>query len=1027
MSPQISQPFEPIGKIPIGGQITNRMPIAIERIVSLTDARVTLQKQGVGYIEDLLWMSANGLSPTDMAKNLGVGETVVTEALEQAAQLVGSEVISRIETLTNNRPQLGVFSPSQQEKMAGRIKGLPREKQFISSDDLLKRLSDLKGATVTPTAIDHRSQMSPVRDQGGRGTCTAFAATALREYFENIRTGRGQLHDFSEEFTYWLSRRDSNIGGDGYGTGAAANHYVTTGGCLETDWPYDGRFVFLNVTHLPVPTQAIDGSSWYKMDAIEDLPDRDVQAIKDCLTSGKVAAISTPVYWAYWNGLTGVITMPPDNILCDGWHGVCVVGWYDDTNAPGGGYLIFKNSWGMTSASNSPLGAEYRGYYLMPYQYYEKLTGDTVTFRDKSATSPMQWQAEYFKNEGLEGIPDKVEYIDNIDFNWGGNGPFNQAVQLNPPLTHIPSSTPVPAPVPAPVQTDNFSVRWTRIQRFKPGWYRFWAEADDGIRVWVDDHLLINDWRLGASRKLLSDLKLTAGDHLLRVEYFEHGGGAIARFGFDSIPWSTEYFASSDLTGTAYARLSEADLDLKWCHQPPYGVNTWNFSLRSQGTIRFPESGFYRFRTNSTGGVRVKLDGVIVFDTWTAIGGEALSTPVNITAGDHKVVLEFKNTSTNRKASVKLDWFEDVWRTEFYNNRNLDGLPILRRTDATLNFNWGTNTPDPVVNTDNFSARFTRTICVTAGYYTFSARSDDELRVTVDGRRIIETRINTYPSALSADVYLSDGTHNICVEFCEYGGDAVCQVNWERVAWMAQYFPNTDLAGTPVMRTDNDLHFDWGTDGAGVPGIPADNFSVRWMRTMFLAPGRYRCLLRSDDGVRFYVDDALLISRWRDQGNSPNVCEFDTIGGNVKFVIEYYDRTGAASISFDMTQVGWLGEYYPNKDLSGVPSFYRIDPDINFDWSLSPPDPRLQGDNFSVRWRRTLKLPIGRYRLKTTTDDGIRVWVDGRLVIDQWRDLPLVESSVLLDLVGRPHDVVVEYHEHQASATCRVTWERQVG
>jgi hypothetical protein len=84
---------------------------------------------------------------------------------------------------------------------------------------------------------------------------------------------------------------------------------------------------------------------------------------------------------------------------------------------------------------------------------------------------------------------------------------------------------------------------------------------------------------------------------------------------------------------------------------------------------------------------------------------------------------------------------------------------------------------------------------------------------------------------------------------------------------------------------------------------------------------------------------------------------------------------------------------------------------------------RLPRDNFSVRWTRTVYLESGLYRFTTTTDDGVRLWVDGHLLIDVWVDQPPRSHSGTIHVSG---DVPIrmEYYENGGGAMARLTWKR---
>jgi hypothetical protein len=85
--------------------------------------------------------------------------------------------------------------------------------------------------------------------------------------------------------------------------------------------------------------------------------------------------------------------------------------------------------------------------------------------------------------------------------------------------------------LPGGVGPDNFSVLWTGQFFFKDKTYIFEAEADDGIRIWLDGHLIINEWRLQEEAKRYRAIRsLKNGIHAIKIEYFNSSGKAVAKF-----------------------------------------------------------------------------------------------------------------------------------------------------------------------------------------------------------------------------------------------------------------------------------------------------------------------------------------------------------------------------------------------------------------------------------------------------------------------------------------------------------------
>jgi PKD repeat protein len=120
----------------------------------------------------------------------------------------------------------------------------------------------------------------------------------------------------------------------------------------------------------------------------------------------------------------------------------------------------------------------------------------------------------------------------------------------------------------------------------------------------------------------------------------------------------------------------------------------------------------------------------------------------------------------------------------------------------------------------------------------------------------------------------------------------------------------------------------------------------------------------------------------------------------------------------------WRGEYYSNPTLAGAPVLVRNDVAISFNWGYNAPASGLPADNFSARWSRSLNMPGGLYRIYIQADDGVRLWVDGRLIIDEWHDSSPVTyvDDVRFD-PGR-HDFRIEYYERSGGAQIDLYWQR---
>ena len=163
-------------------------------------------------------------------------------------------------------------------------------------------------------------------------------------------------------------------------------------------------------------------------------------------------------------------------------------------------------------------------------------------------TSFSDWKAEYYNYDLNANDSDNAPTIDhptlvrneNVakpDYDWGTGAPEGGHIG---------------------VFADKFSVRWTRSVNFSPGGsYRFSTHSDDGVRVWVDNTLIIDHWTDGGDQNYTGDINLSEGDHTVKIEYYENGGFAYFDIDWEQITPSSQVamyidtpVAAADVEGT---------------------------------------------------------------------------------------------------------------------------------------------------------------------------------------------------------------------------------------------------------------------------------------------------------------------------------------------------------------------------------------------------------------------------------------------------------------------------------------------
>jgi large repetitive protein len=151
-------------------------------------------------------------------------------------------------------------------------------------------------------------------------------------------------------------------------------------------------------------------------------------------------------------------------------------------------------------------------------------------------------------------------------------------------------------------------------------------------------------------------------------------------------------------------------------------------------------------------------------------------------------------------------------------------------------------------------------------------------------------------------------------------------------------------------------------------------------------------------------------------------CSTGTFGdpavGASKTCFYVFNGAGAAS------GTGLLGQYFNNTGLSGSAVLQRVEAP-NFDWKTGSPGPGVGSDNFSVRWTGTIEAPSsGAAVLQTISDDGIRVWFDGKLVINNWTlHGPTANTANVTFVAGKKHTITMEYYESGGGAVAKLNWQ----
>ena len=130
------------------------------------------------------------------------------------------------------------------------------------------------------------------------------------------------------------------------------------------------------------------------------------------------------------------------------------------------------------------------------------------------------------------------------------------------------------------------------------------------------------------------------------------------------------------------------------------------------------------------------------------------------------------------------------------------------------------------------------------------------------------------------------------------------------------------------------------------------------------------------------------------------------------------------------TGTGLSGAYYTLHfqtnyvPFAGAPTLSRTDSNIHFNWGNGSPDPSISADHFTARWYGKVQaLGDDNYQFVTRTDDGVRLWVNGQLLVDKWVNQGATSWTNSIALTGSSqYDVVMEYYENAVAAVAELNW-----
>jgi hypothetical protein len=258
---------------------------------------------------------------------------------------------------------------------------------------------------------------------------------------------------------------------------------------------------------------------------------------------------------------------------------------------------------------------------------------------------------------------------------------------------------------------------------------------------------------------------------------------------------------------------------------------------------------------------------------------------------------------------------------------------------------------------------------------------------------------------------------------------------------IAEYYSSSNWTGLITTRIDPVVDFNWGP-GAPLANAPSNRFSVRWLgKLQARRSGTHAFHVTADDRARLWIGGQLVVDPSSTSATGELSGAVSLFAGQYyDLLLEFQEGEGNASISLAWTppgspreivpqaqlyaaDEGLRGSYHNGTGLSAL-AFTRMDDQVDFQWGDGTPDPVLLPGAFSIRWTGRIRARQGgNYSFHTVSDDGLRLYVNNQLLIDDWLARPLAERTGAIVLAaGQTYNLTLDYLNNPGSATVALLW-----
>ncbi len=318
-----------------------------------------------------------------------------------------------------------------------------------------------------------------------------------------------------------------------------------------------------------------------------------------------------------------------------------------------------------------------------------------------------------------------------------------------------------------------------------------------------------------------------------------------------------------------------------------------------------------------------------------------------------------------------------------------NNTPALNRVDPIIDLSGKNGAPAPLVQSNNLSTSRKGQVLVPETSIRSSTTKSGKVNAWGNRQQLINAQPN------SGTKILQSGQNNLKMNSYGHGGDSRVQLSVSSSYVAQQVIPQSYLYSSKASKS-----------ALAPVGTP-----------------RTGSVITTGDGLtgRYFNSTNL---------NAGTLGSTRTVVAPTPTPIAAPIPTPAPVVALNSTPVigagnGLTGKYYNSTNLDpGTLALTRTDTSVNFNWNNGAPDSKVNLDNFSAEWTGQILAPeTGAYTFTTTSDDGVRVWVNGQQLINAWDDHASKQDSGTITLqAGQKYDIKVNYYERAGGAVMQLNW-----